>query len=424
MNNAAMQRLRQLVGQEKLLSEVAQALYRFARGMDAAAVGAIHITCADETEYECVDALQHGFVRYLLPPLKSARQSAFRLANVGGRYEWGALSLAENHFAAPPTADHFKLMLVKINSHVALDDTTTGEQSAIPGAARKRSSEFGTLIRYGRESSCCSALTSVLQGSHDPFVNDLRETLNSEGHDRVAKLLDTQQVDPTYRMLFAAITSVRLQAPKILLDAQEHNAVTPTYYLIVPCVTINRAGPDTEIVCGLYTMDDRADGSDAGYFGLGDDPGKYKVRFLHRRLDVTDELVDIERPGRDHRAMVSAAWRERSGGEPTRVQDERLEKIREDVTNEKHRKPHHGRALLRAALPILAEVAPIPAAILMFADGAVGIHHAFRVHKLADEMTDSAEARKILDEIHNKIDTMELDRAEALIEMLMNEFRD
>ena len=38
-------------------------------------------------------------------------------------------------------------------------------------------------------------------------------------------------------------------------------------------------------------------------------------------------------------------------------------------------------------------------------------------------MTDSAEARKILDEIHNKIDTMESDRAETLIEMLMNEFR-
>ena len=65
----------------------------------------------------------------------------------------------------------------------------------------------------------------------------------------------------------------------------------------------------------------------------------------------------------------------------------------------------------------------MPAAILMFADGAVGIHHAFRIHKLAGEMGGSAEARQILDDIHGKIDGMEPDRAEALLELLVNEFR-
>jgi hypothetical protein len=78
--------------------------------------------------------------------------------------------------------------------------------------------------------------------------------------------------------------------------------------------------------------------------------------------------------------------------------------------------------LLRAALPILAEVAPVPAAILLFAEGAVGIHHAFRVQQLTREMEQSLEARQILDEIEAKVDQFEPDRARALIELLMRDY--
>ena len=59
----------------------------------------------------------------------------------------------------------------------------------------------------------------------------------------------------------------------------------------------------------------------------------------------------------------------------------------------------------------------------MFADGAVGIHHAFRVHRLAREMEGSVEARQILDEIEGRIDNLDGDHAAALLEMLMNEYR-
>jgi hypothetical protein len=75
------------------------------------------------------------------------------------------------------------------------------------------------------------------------------------------------------------------------------------------------------------------------------------------------------------------------------------------------------------ALPILAEVAPIPAAILAFAEGAAGIHHAFRIHKIAREMSGTDEARDILDEIHGHVDRLPQERAEALIELLMREYR-
>ena len=38
-------------------------------------------------------------------------------------------------------------------------------------------------------------------------------------------------------------------------------------------------------------------------------------------------------------------------------------------------------------------------------------------------MAGSHEARQILDEIHDKVDQLDPDRAEALIEMLMKEYR-
>ncbi len=58
VNKGPVHRLRQLVGQERSLGEVAQAVHFFALSMNATAVGAMHVTCADESEYECVDALQ------------------------------------------------------------------------------------------------------------------------------------------------------------------------------------------------------------------------------------------------------------------------------------------------------------------------------------------------------------------------------
>ena len=41
-------------------------VYFSADSLGSAAVGAMHITCADESERECADAFQHGFVRYML----------------------------------------------------------------------------------------------------------------------------------------------------------------------------------------------------------------------------------------------------------------------------------------------------------------------------------------------------------------------
>ena len=120
--------------------------------------------------------------------------------------------------------------------------------------------------------------------------------------------------------------------------------------------------------------------------------------------------------------MVLAEWRRRTEGQPVEIRDERLDRIRAEMSRGKPGSHRQAKALLRAALPILAQIAPVPVAMLMFAEGAVGIHHAFRVHRLAREMEGTDEAKRILHEIHDQVDRLEPDRAEALIELLMREY--
>jgi len=45
------------------------------------------------------------------------------------------------------------------------------------------------------------------------------------------------------------------------------------------------------------------------------------------------------------------------------------------------------------------------------------------VQKIAREMAGSEEAREILNEIHDRVDRLTPDRAEALIELLMRDYR-
>jgi len=263
----------------------------------------------------------------------------------------------------------------------------------------------------------------LLQGSHQPYVADLAEAFESEGHDRIGALTDASRVEPRYRPLYAAIVSARLQARKALLDIQDYSPLSPTYYVVLPCVTINRVERDTEIVCGMYQVDGRSGGNEAIYCGLGDRPEDYATTIRNRRFQVTDAQFGKERKGRDHRALVRSALRESAIGGRIKIHDERLERVRAEVARGKHRQPRHTRELLRIALPVLAEVAPIPAALLAFADGATGIHHAFKVHKLAKEMKGTVEARQILNEIEGRIDQLDGERAEALLELLVADYR-
>lgn len=151
--------------------------------------------------------------------------------------------MAEEHYAVEESRSGFKVILVKINSHVSAEDK--GDRQV-----------FGRMSRYHRESTYCSALDQLLQGRRGyAYLEQLHETFLSERLDRIALLNDPDRVDPQCRNLFVAVANARLQARKAILDIQDYHPLTPTYFVVGAFVTINRERHDTEVLCGFYNAD-------------------------------------------------------------------------------------------------------------------------------------------------------------------------
>ena len=408
-----MTELYDLIGYERPLPDVAQAIHDWAQTQDAAEVGALHVTCSDESERECVEALQRGFSDHLLPPLKFACRSAFQISNLGGRYEWGAAPLAEDHFLSERSRQGHTLLVAKLNAHVAFEDIPDSSAAA----PRFR---LGIWDRYGRDSTSCGALNALIAGKRSPFLDDLREAFQCEGHDRLAALRDTQRVDVLFRPLAAAVVSARLQARKAVLDLQDRAPVQPIYWVVLPCVTVNRHAADTEIVCGVYTVDGRDGERRVTYSGLGDDPAAYQIERVDDRFTVTDTQIGITRNGRDHRQMVQTGVTPL----PAHTRDllrQRLSQVQQDVKKDPDQGHQRTQTLLKRVLPIYASTAPVEAATLAFTHGVAGIHHACTVHALADEQAGARQARLILEQIYDQIDQLDERRATLLVGLLLRD---
>jgi hypothetical protein len=270
-----MSRMQSLIGTECYLEKLLEALRELVEGLGAPVVGAQHVTCSDETEWECAETFQRWFSDRLLPALKSSSRQTFRTMNLGGRYEWGSLRTAEEHFATQETASSFKVMVLKIDSHVAVRPTPNGPQ-------------YGRLMRYHRESACCGALAALLEGSRLPALRELAETFNIGGYNRLAVLRDPRIVAVEHRALAAAVVNARLQAQRAVADLQEHRPHSPTVFLVLPGVTINRPGPDTQFLVGEFAVDWTEKKPAVKYHGLGDDPAAYRILPDPARLRIED----------------------------------------------------------------------------------------------------------------------------------------
>lgn len=236
-----MDRLHDLIGVEHEFASLAREIRYQAHQLGAAVTGSMRLTCADEMEEENAEAFQRQVAQDLMPPLRLGRRAPFRLATVGGMYPWGAVRVAEANFgAALHGKSGFKLMVVKVSSHVF---EPTGDDP-----------NYGHLLRYGGPSTACGALHVLLENLPTSLFHDLEESLTADGVDRLDVLRDPERVPARHRMLFAALMSARLQARRVVLDLQDNVHRNPTYWLVLPCVSLNRADRDTEILCGVYKI--------------------------------------------------------------------------------------------------------------------------------------------------------------------------
>jgi hypothetical protein len=273
-----MEQLVNLLGQERDIDEVARRLYAITSRWNPPVVGAMHVTCSDESERECVEAFRHGYSNHLLPNLKFGERSHFRLANLGGRYERGAVHIADQHFSTVVAAKQHKLLLVKLNSHVCVETGPEGYR-------------FGSMRRYDTESVYCGALHALMDGSPLPFAQELRDVFAWDGRDRLRLLMDETRVEPALRSFYAAVVNACLQARLALDDLLDQPPATPTRFVIVPCVTLNRPSKDAEIVCGVHEIDWRTDEPLVKYTGLDDDPSGYRCKNEWGGLAVEDDRL-------------------------------------------------------------------------------------------------------------------------------------
>jgi hypothetical protein len=401
-----MQRLRDLIGNEHPLDAVSRTLTDIARRQQAAVVGALHVTCSDECERECSESLQQWFVDELLPEMKLWHRSAFRTANLGSQYEWGSIAIAEHHYATPPTRDAFKVLLVKINAHVCVH--------MVDGKPR-----YGQMPRYEVESTYCGALHALLAGVRLPAVNSLQEEFLSEGKDRIAMLCDPSLVDPSVRALFAAIASARLQARRAVLDIQDGTPASPTCYVVLPCVTINRHQRDTELVVGLYTADYRQEDMETAsaeitYVGLGDDPSQYVLSGSEGHIRVDDPRRDELRAARDHRQLVAAQWQ----GQPLLADPDDRARLAAALLRHRDDQSSVAKQSLTTLLGLLVDLAPVPTAVELFVGGACGINHFHRAYRLSRGSGTADDARRILDDAQDRIESLPAGHAAQLVERL------
>ena len=262
------------------------------------------------------------------------------------------------------------------------------------------------------------ALAGVLEGAPHPRAEGLRELLRSEGVDRLEVL--RHQVPAERRMLVAALLSARLQARSATLEAQDLVPQVPSLFLVVSAATLNKEPRDSEIVCGLYLIDRRDGANKSWYRGLGDRPEAYRIDEEHGHLRVSDEDIGVTREARDHRLVVEQARTE--SGEHTLARDHRIEEILASARRATKPEPHLIRALLKTALVALAEISPVPAALLLFSQGAVGIHHAYRAHHLVRDVEASGEALRLLADLHQQVDGLPPEKVRQVLAVLVAEY--
>ncbi len=402
-----MKRLHDLVGGEHELAEVAREIRSAVRELGSTGVGGFHITCSDESEHECTQAFQRGFALESLPRLTYGERVPFRIANPGARYEWGAVRIAEDHFATEQAQRGSLAMVVKINGHVAV--TQSGPEGI----------QFGSMDRYGSESVYCGAIHAVLHDSRLPFAQDLRADLLSEGRDRVQALKDVAGAPDGRAALFGALAAARMQARKCVLDIQEHTPKGPTVYVVVHGVTLNKPGPDTELLGGLYVLDHRGDQRTDRYHGLGDDPAAYSLTHVDGRLRVSDPQSGRERAARDHRALAAGRFEALSAAART------LGPTAQGLlgrSSERTVRGAAGRTLLKGVLTAVAATSPTAAALLLAAEGAADIHEVRKLNQAVDPGTQDRHAREVVEAVHDRVDHMSPEVAERVVDALRREF--
>ena len=401
-----------LIGEEQRLGTVGRAIVAMARGAGAKHVATLHVTCSDSREKESADDFVSTVVRELAAGT-FARRSPMRTANLGARYEWGSAPLATGHFNASGTDG--SLLIIKTSSHVGYLD-------------RGHEREYGFLEREYLTTTACGAMGCLLAGDHQPFSHELELLFHSENIDRLALLRDSSKVPESYRPLVASIVNARLQAREAMLDVAEASRRSPgnapSQLLVVSSVTLNRSDADNQLLVGFYSgvRDDSVPcGLAVTWTGLPSDPSA--LRISHRSATL---LVDSDAPKtrwargpREHRDLPLEHLRQ-AAHEPAppavhSAVNDAVRAIEADLANQES---PGAKLALAGAAAVIGEVMPVAGLALLFSSGAIGLHHAWQVHRVTSGRASNDEARALFSKVVANMDGLTEAEAQQVVDRL------
>lgn len=248
--------LGEVLGTELTVGLLSERLGRVVASAEWPALGVVHMTCADEAQQQIIDRVQRHLVEPHATPMASGERNAFRLINLGGHYEMGALDIAENHWAGAHDASRGpKLMVVRADAHVGVDHGPDGEPI------------YGRFLRFSNASVACGALHSVLKGvairGAEGFVDQ---------QVRARRILE--RFDEHTQLLAAAVCRAELTARDCLADISHFEPVSPTVWLIVATVTLNHPDTHASVLTSVHLADETGLVSGSG---LGVDVDRYEL---------------------------------------------------------------------------------------------------------------------------------------------------
>jgi hypothetical protein len=417
-----MDALRRIMGREQSLDQFHLVLRRAAAAVKGiSSYGACLVTCSDER----LGLTRAGFDRDVATPLISdvanARDRVFSVSNMCGRLEPGAFALIDDHFTRSTSAS--KLVVMQIASHVGR--IKHGETYG-----------YGRIGRFGRESPCCGALTSLLAAPNvtgtvrHPWFEQLNAFF---GPVRLAAL---RGIGDATRMVAAAIVHAALQAESAVSDILQHPSTTRTDVLLAAGVAINQQWADGFLPVAYHHLS--IDGGVARIvsgFSLRTTPEALKIDVSGARIEVEGGQLMEEAP-RVQRHIESPAAE--AGIEPVPEEtlaaladltpehreelDKRLEAVRGQVESIRHDPEAwrtYSRPILRGLFRGLSVVQPELGVAAMLYEGGEKLFASHRLKQVILRGPSTQDGRRVLHDIEAELQQLNHEDAQQVLDILL-----
>jgi len=415
--------LRRIIGTELPLDQFHLAVRRAATMVSGvSSYGSCLVTCSDERQGLTRSGFERDVATPLISDVNNARDRVFSVSNMCGRLEPGAFSLIEEHFRRAAMRGP-KLLVMEIASHVGRIKTSDGYV-------------YGFVERFGRHSTCCGALTALLQppGDTGTVRHPWFEQLNAFfGPVRLAALREKR--DAT-RMVAAAVVHAALQAESAVSDILQHPSEAPTEVLLIAGVAVNQQWADGFLPVAFHRL--RTESGEArivdGY-SLRTTPEALKMDVSGPRITIEagramEDTPRVQRHQEDSAPVahddllppLDLSTLEDIAPEHREELEKRIAAVREQVESVRHDPAAwrtYARPILRGLFRGLSFVQPEFGVAAMLYEGGEKLFDRHKLKQIISHGPATLEGRRVLHDVEAELQQLNHEDAQQVLDILL-----